>query len=196
MVECEEEQPRRYKITRLRNIVLVSLSLGLSLVTYLILVVSSAPVWLRLLGVAAVIAMGLWQQIAEELRRQRLDRIVAIITMILLAASLMSLATYANKSLTEGEIYRGKARIIGFDYENYDNNDGDVTRTDLEGKCIYFYCAKEGSSLRAMPHLVKTYHDLSMTLLPKHSRLGRGVGMSHGRRQAMPGICSRRHVRG
>ena len=66
------------------------------------------------------------------MRRQRLDRIVAIVTLIFFAASFMSLAVYAKKSIQEGEIYQGKARIIGFDYENYNDKDGDVTRTDLE----------------------------------------------------------------
>lgn len=131
-VEAEEEKPRRFRITKLRNAVLLLTSLALSLLTYLLLVVSNASLWLSLLGVAAVIGIGLWQQISEELRRQRLDRIVAIITLVFLTASFMSLATYANKSLQEGEVYQGKARIIGFDYDSYDNNQGDITRTDLE----------------------------------------------------------------
>lgn len=127
-----EERPRRYRITQLRNIILFSVACALSLLTYLLLVVSKASLWLSLCGVACVLGLGLWQQITEELRRQRLDRIVAIITIIFLAASFMSLATYASQSLAEGEVYEGKARIIGFDYESYDNSGGDVTRTDLE----------------------------------------------------------------
>lgn len=126
------EYPSRYRITKLRNVTLVFTSLALSLLTYLLLVVSNANLWLSLLGVAVVIGVGIFQQICEELRRRRLDRIVAVVTLLLLAASFMSLSTYASRSIQEGEIYKGKARIIGFDYDNYDNKDGDVTRTDLE----------------------------------------------------------------
>lgn len=49
-------------------------------------------------------------------RRQRLDRIAAIITLIFLSASFMSLASYARQSLNEGEIYQGQARIVGTSY--------------------------------------------------------------------------------
>ena len=109
----EEEKPRRYRVTKLRNLILLIIACALSLLTYLLLVVSNASIWLSLAGVACVLGLGLWPQITEELRRQRLDRIVAIITLIFLAASFMSLATYASQSLAEGEIYKGKARIIG-----------------------------------------------------------------------------------
>lgn len=143
MVE-EEEKPRRYRITKLRSIILLIIAFALSLLTYLLLVVSNASLWLSLLGVACVLGLGLWQQISEELvrthcftskleswwycvslhvsiflilqRRQRLDRIAAIITLIFLSASFMSLASYARQSLNEGEIYQGQARIVGTSY--------------------------------------------------------------------------------
>ncbi|CAB9497607.1 expressed unknown protein [Seminavis robusta] len=128
-----EEKPRRFRITKLRNVVLLFTACSLSLIAYLLLVVSAASAWLSLVGLACVIVIALWQQIFEELRRQRLDRIVAIVTLIFLAASFMSLATFANQSLREGEVYQGKARIVGFDYNSYDNTQGDgITRTDLE----------------------------------------------------------------
>ena len=66
MVE-EEEKPRRYRITKLRSIILLIIACALSLLTYLLLVVSNASLWLSLLGVACVIGLGLWQQISEEL---------------------------------------------------------------------------------------------------------------------------------
>lgn len=129
----EQDRPRRWRITTLRNVVLLLLSLALSLLTYLLLVVSSANFLLSLLGVACVVGISLAQQIGEELRRQRTDRIAAIVTFIFFAASFMSLATYANMSIQQGEIYEGKARIIGFDSEDFDNSKGDgITRSNLE----------------------------------------------------------------
>ena len=123
-----EEKPRRFRITKLRKILLAFAAVALSFLTYLLLVVSNANVFLSLTGAAIVIGVGIFQQICEELRRRRLDRIMAVITLLFLAASFMSLSTYASRTIQEGEIYKGKARIIGFDYENYDNKDGDVTR--------------------------------------------------------------------
>jgi hypothetical protein len=128
-----EEKPSRFRITKLRQIVLLFTALTLSLLAYLVLVVSTASIWLSLLGLACFIALGLWQQISEELRRQRLDRLVAIVTLLFFAASFMSLAAYASKSLQEGDVYQGKARIVGFDYESYETKqEGEAIRTDLE----------------------------------------------------------------
>jgi hypothetical protein len=128
-----EEKPSRFRVTKLRQIVLLFTALTLSLLAYLVLVVSSASIWLSLLGLTCFIALGLWQQISEELRRQRLDRLAGIVTLLFFAASFMSLAAYASKSLQEGEIYQGKARIVGFDYESYDTKqEGEAIRTDLE----------------------------------------------------------------
>lgn len=71
MVE-EEERPRRYRLTKLRSIVLLIIAFALSLLTYLLLVVSNASLWLSLLGVACVLGLGLWQQISEEMVRTHL----------------------------------------------------------------------------------------------------------------------------
>jgi hypothetical protein len=77
--------------------------------------------------------MFLRYQIGDELRRQRLDRIVLMLSLFLTIASLMSLCTYAYKSLGNGEIYEGPARIVGYDMESYNNTDHDPsTRMDLE----------------------------------------------------------------
>jgi hypothetical protein len=105
----------------------------LLLLTYLLLVVSEAPLWTSALGSLCVFAMFLRYQIGDELRRQRLDRIVLMLSLFLTIASLMSLCTYAYKSLGNGEIYEGPARIVGYDMESYNNTDHDPsTRMDLE----------------------------------------------------------------
>jgi hypothetical protein len=105
----------------------------LLLLTYLLLVVSDAPLWTSALGSLCVFAMFLRYQIGDELRRQRVDRILLMLSLFLTIASLMSLCTYAYKSLGNGEIYEGPARIVGYDMESYNNTDHDPsTRMDLE----------------------------------------------------------------
>lgn len=105
----------------------------LILLTYLILVVSEAPMWTSCIGSICVFGMFLRYQIGDELRRQRLDRIILMFSLFLMIASLMSLCTYAHKSLANGEIYEGPARIIGYDQEPYNNTDHDPSkRMDIE----------------------------------------------------------------
>jgi hypothetical protein len=105
----------------------------LLLLTYLLLVVSDAPLWASSMGSLCVFGMFLRFQIGEELRRQRLDRITLMLSLFLFIASLMSVCTYAFRSLGNGEIYEGPARIVGYDQEAYNNTDHDPsTRMDLE----------------------------------------------------------------
>jgi hypothetical protein len=104
----------------------------LILLTYLLLVQSNAPMWLSGIGSMCVFGVFLRFQIGDELRRQRLDRLCLMIANFLLIASLLSLSTYAMKSLSKGEIYEGPARIVGYDQDSYNNSDHDPsTRTDL-----------------------------------------------------------------
>jgi hypothetical protein len=104
----------------------------LILLTYLLLVQSNAPMWLSGIGAMCVFGVFLRFQIGDELRRQRLDRLCLMIANFLLIASLLSLSTYAMKSLKKGEIYEGPARIVGYDQDSYNNSDYDPsTRTDL-----------------------------------------------------------------
>lgn len=104
----------------------------LMLLTYLLLVVSSAPIALRILGSLCVFAMFLRYQIGDEIRRQRVDRIMLLLSLFLLIASMLSTLVYSMKSLAQGEIYEGPARIVGYDMEQYNNSQHDpTTRTDI-----------------------------------------------------------------
>ena len=104
----------------------------LVLLTYLLLVVSSAPTWLSSIGSLCVLGVFFRYQVGEELRRQRVDRLFFIASLFLVIAAGLSMATYAGKSLKRGEIYEGPARIVGYDYSKYSNSkDEPVTRTDL-----------------------------------------------------------------
>lgn len=105
----------------------------LILLTYLLLVVTEAPMWASALGSLCVFGFFLRFQIGDELRRHRIDRIALMMSLFLFIASLMSVCTYAHKSLGNGEIYEGPARIVGYDLSNYNNSNHDPsTRTDLE----------------------------------------------------------------
>jgi hypothetical protein len=104
----------------------------LILLTYLLLVVSSAPIALRILGSLCVFGIFLRFQIGEELRRQRVDRIMLLLSLFLVIASMLSSLVYSMKSLSQGEIYEGPARIVGYDMEQYNNSQHDpTTRTDI-----------------------------------------------------------------
>merc|ERR1711865_1038612 len=104
----------------------------LILLTYLLLVVSGAPIALRILGSLCVFGIFLRYQIGDEIRRQRVDRIMLLLSLFLVIASMLSTAVYSMKSLSQGEIYEGPARIVGYDMEQYNNTQHDpTTRTDI-----------------------------------------------------------------
>jgi hypothetical protein len=126
-----KKRPRRIR-TSFKLMQLASVCV-LLLLTYLLLVVSEAPMWASALGSLCVFGVFLRYQIGDELRRQRLDRICLMLSLFLFIASLMSLCTYAFKSLANGEVYEGPARIVGYDFTGYNNSAHDPnTRTDLE----------------------------------------------------------------
>jgi hypothetical protein len=105
---------------------------ALVLLTYLLLVVSNAPIALRGLGSLVVFFIFLRFQIGEEIRRQRIDRITLLVSLFLVIASMLSLCVYCWKTLQQGEIYEGPARIVGYDMSNYNNTQHDpTTRTDI-----------------------------------------------------------------
>ena len=106
--------------------------LVLILLTYLILVQSNANVFLRGFGSICVFCVFLGLQIGEEFRRQRLDRLVLLLSLFLLIASMLSTLVYSMKNLKQGEIYEGPARIVGYSMERYNNTMHDpTTRTDM-----------------------------------------------------------------
>jgi hypothetical protein len=113
------------------NIQILSVSV-LVLLTYLLLVQSNANVFLRMLGSCAVFGVFLRFQIGEEIRRQRVDRIMLLLSLLLLIASMLSMLVYSMKTLKQGEIYEGPARIVGYSKEQYNNTKHDpTTRTDI-----------------------------------------------------------------
>jgi hypothetical protein len=130
--EQEPAQPRRRRVRlSFKAMQIVSVAC-LILLTYLLLVVSTAPVWASTLGSLIVLSVFLRYQIGEEVRRQRLDRLFMIVTLFLLIASLLSMATYCKKNFGQGEIYEGPARIVGYNYSSYSNTQSDpITRTNL-----------------------------------------------------------------
>jgi hypothetical protein len=106
--------------------------LVLILLTYLLLVVSTAPMWMAGLGAFSVLAVFLRFSIGDELRRRRLDRMAMIISLFMAIAGCLSMATYTDKTLRTGEIYEGPARIVHYDSSSYSNKDNEpLTRTDV-----------------------------------------------------------------
>eukprot|EP00536_Pseudo-nitzschia_multiseries_P004256 jgi/Psemu1/323395/estExt_fgenesh1_pg.C_700015 len=113
------------------NIQIASVSV-LVLLTYLLLVSSNAPVFLRVVGSLCVFGVFLRYQIGDEIRRQRIDRIMLLLSLFLLIASMLSTIVYSMKTLSQGEIYEGPARIVGYDLQQYNNSKHDpTTRTDI-----------------------------------------------------------------
>jgi hypothetical protein len=129
--EIKQRRGRRvpcgFKMMQLGSVII------LILLTYLLLVTSNAPIWLSALGSFSVFGMFLRFQIGDEFRRQRWDRLTLMMSLFLLIAAFLNLSTYAWKSLAQGEVYMGPARIVGFDAEPYNNtNQHDpTTRADL-----------------------------------------------------------------
>ena len=104
----------------------------LVLLTYLIMVMSNSPIFLRILGSLCVFGVFLRYQIGDEIRRQRVDRIMLLLSLFLFIASMLSTLVYCMKELSHGEIYEGPARIVGYDLEQYNNTKHDpTTRTDI-----------------------------------------------------------------
>lgn len=106
--------------------------LSLILLTYLILVQSNAAVSWRLIGSLIVFVVFLRFQIGEELRRQRVDRLTLLLSLFLLIASMLSTIVYSFRTLQQGEIYEGPARIVGYSLDSYNNTEHDpTTRADI-----------------------------------------------------------------
>jgi len=106
---------------------------ALILMVFLLLVLPSVNIVLSAAGITIVTGAFLRDQIVSEWRKERYDRILAIITAMLLVTSSLSLATYANMGLNEGSIYKGAARIIDYDDTVYTNSaDEMITRIDLQ----------------------------------------------------------------
>lgn len=106
--------------------------LALILLTYLLLVQSNAAIYWRMIGSLIVFGVFLRFQIGEELRRQRVDRLMLLLSLFLFIASMLSTIVYSFRTLQQGEIYEGPARIVGYSLENYNNTEHDpTTRADI-----------------------------------------------------------------
>eukprot|EP00980_Cylindrotheca_fusiformis_P010565 scaffold2334_cov118-Cylindrotheca_fusiformis.AAC.37 len=129
----ERKQRRGNRVPCSFKMMQVGSVLILILLTYLLLVTSNAPLWLDALGSICVFGMFLRFQIGDEVRRQRWDRLTLMVSLLLLIAAFLNLSTYAWKSLKQGEIYMGPARIVAYDAEPYNNSNSSdpTTRTDL-----------------------------------------------------------------
>jgi hypothetical protein len=104
----------------------------LILLNYLLLVFLPASISLSLLAAFLVWVMVLHQVILDETcRRHRADRVLAVLACFLVVAASLSLATFARMTQQEGTIYKGPARIIGYDMDQYSNHGKEAIRADL-----------------------------------------------------------------
>ena len=129
----DESTPQRRYLTQYRRIVLM-LTVGIiTILVYLILVFSNAPLWLEWIGMLIILVLlGPILQYGDEIRRQRYDRISLMVTLIFVLAMGLNLAVYAANQYADEDIYKGPARIIDYQDDNYNNAEGEtVTRTDL-----------------------------------------------------------------
>jgi hypothetical protein len=104
----------------------------LILMNYLLLVFLPGSAFLSALAMIVLWILVLRAQILEEFRRQRLDRLLTMISLFLIIAGGLTLSTYSRLALKEGQIYEGPARIVGYDDTVYQNTDGETLRADLE----------------------------------------------------------------
>lgn len=127
-------QTSNYRRKRLALVDKLGVYFHISLLTflnYLLLVYLPAGIWLSMAGMILTTVVVLKSQLADELRRKRMDRIAALLTLMFFTASFLSLARFAMEGLHEGEIYEGPARIVGYDQERYGDVDGENLRMDL-----------------------------------------------------------------
>ena len=118
----DDDTPKfvRSKLTFEEKITLYAMVLLLLFLTYLLLVFLPSGATASLLGTLCMSCVILKTQVSDEIRRRRYDRLSAILTLIIFAASFLSLITYASVGLKEGAIYEGPARIVGYDTSTYE----------------------------------------------------------------------------
>ena len=127
----KRKKEKKFKRTKLRmeeKVYLYAMVTLLLFITYLLLVYLPSGLMPSLLGSFLVSCVILKPQICDEIRRKRFDRLSAIWTLILFAASFLSLATYAKIGINEGTIYVGPARIVGYDTTVYEVSSGGTVR--------------------------------------------------------------------
>mmetsp|Transcript_7557 Transcript_7557/g.20959 ORF Transcript_7557/g.20959 Transcript_7557/m.20959 type:complete len:510 (-) Transcript_7557:46-1575(-) len=130
----EEGVARRLYLPNYRRAALAAIVIIITFMIYLLLALSNANIVLSWIGMAVVVALLLRQAIFEEVRRERLDRLAALFSLLLILAMCMNLVVYSHNQHAQGDIYEGKARIVGYDYSSYsqDKEKDTILRTDLE----------------------------------------------------------------
>ena len=129
----ESSVSRRMHLPRFRRGVLAAVVGIVTFMTYLLLALSNANVVLCWIGMFTMLGLLLRQSIFDEVRRERLDRLSGIFSCVLILAMALNLAVYANRQHAQGDIYEGKARIVGYDFGSYtQDKDDKILRTDLE----------------------------------------------------------------
>ncbi len=128
-----EQVTARYRVSKMRRVILFSTVSLITLLTYLLLVRTDAPSWLAWIGMGAILMVLLNTYLMDEIRRKRFDRLFSILTMILVMAMAMHWTVYAQQQVANGQIHQGTARITGYDRTAYDQTKGEegVSRTDL-----------------------------------------------------------------
>lgn len=129
----QDDVPKKRYLTQYRRLVLMLTVAVITILTYLILVFSNAPTWLQWLGMIIILVLlGPILQYGEEVRRGRYDRLAMLLTLVMILSTGLHLAVYAASQYADEDIYEGKARIINYQDDAYNNAEGDViTRTDL-----------------------------------------------------------------
>ena len=125
---------RRLYLPRYRRASLAASVVLITFMAYLLLARSNANVVLNWLGMITVLGLSLRSSIAEELQRDRFERLACIASMVLILAMAMNLAVYANQQHAQGDIYEGEARIISYDSTSYSQDEGkdSTLRMDLQ----------------------------------------------------------------
>lgn len=131
--KADEVVSGRMVVTTGRKVLMMGIIALIVLLSYTMLVLSEANSFFLWLPMSAILIILLYSHIQDEVRRQRLDRLSAILSFVLLLTMALQLAVYAYRGVTEGQVHEGKARIIGYDMDQYDQGQGKdtVTRTDL-----------------------------------------------------------------
>ena len=131
--EREEVVSGRMVVSPLRKVLLFGLVSVIVILCYSMLVLSEARSWISWIGLSVVLFVVLSSHIQDEVRRQRLDRLSAILSFVLLLTMALQLAVYSSRQVFEGQVFEGRARIVGYNMDQYDKGQGQdsVTRTDL-----------------------------------------------------------------
>jgi hypothetical protein len=105
----------------------------LMLLNYLLLVYLPGSVVLSLVAICAIWSLTLHGYLSEELfRRKRFDRVAWLASLFFAIAMSLTAFTYHRITYQQGDVYKGPARIVGYDTSVYTNSDGESLRTNLE----------------------------------------------------------------